>query len=149
MKPPKKRKLKMKSQTDTISVKTKGFTDVLDITSDLSEILNKSGIKNGLMTVSVVGSTAGITSIEYEPGLVADLKKAFEKLIPEKEDYKHNLAWGDGNGFSHIRTSLLGFSKSVPIKNGEMMLGTWQQIVLVDFDNRPRSRNVFVQIIGE
>ena len=134
---------------DSISLKTKGFTDIIDLTQRLKAILTESKVKNGLMTVSVVGSTAGITSVEYEPGLTADLKKIFEKLIPEGAEYKHNLTWGDGNGFSHVRASLLGFSKSVPVKNRELVLGTWQQIVLIDFDNRPRSRDIFVQVMGE
>jgi len=133
---------------DSISVKTKGFTDVVDMTARLQEAASRSKILDGLLTVSVVGSTAGITSIEYEPGLVADLKKIFDRIAPENGDYKHNERWGDGNGFSHIRASLLGFSKSVPVKNGKLVLGTWQQIILVDFDNRSRTRDVFVQVLG-
>ena len=134
---------------DSISLKTKGFTDIIDITGRLKDILSESKVKNGLMTVSVGGSTTGITSVEFEPGLTADLQKVFENLVPEGAEYKHNLTWGDGNGFSHVRASLLGFSKSIPVKNRELALGTWQQIVLIDFDNRPRSRDIFVQIMGE
>ncbi|MFC1501572.1 secondary thiamine-phosphate synthase enzyme YjbQ [Elusimicrobiota bacterium] len=134
---------------ETINLKTKGFNDIVDITKRLNGILEKSGISNGLLTVSVPGSTAGITSIEYEPGLIFDMKKVFEKIAPENGNYKHNETWGDGNGFSHVRAAITGFSRSVPVRNSELVLGTWQQIILMDFDNKSRNRAVSVQIIGE
>ena len=134
---------------ENINLKTEGFTEIIDITEKLNEILDESKISNGLLTVSVSGSTAGITSIEYEPGLISDMKKAYEKIAPENGHYKHNETWGDGNGFSHVRAALTGFSKSVPVKDGELLLGTWQQIIFIDFDNRPRNRSISVQIIGE
>ena len=109
----------------------------------------KSGLKNGTVTVFVTGSTAGVTTIEYEPGLVADIKEAFERIAPKGITYAHNETWGDGNGYSHIRASLLGASLVVLFTDFKMALGTWQQIVLIDFDNRPRKRDVLVQVMGE
>jgi secondary thiamine-phosphate synthase enzyme len=128
---------------------SKGFCDVIDITDEVNDIIEKSGISEGLATVIVPGATAGITTIEYEPGLVRDLKAVFEQLVPSNKSYYHDERWGDGNGFSHIRAALLGPGRSFPFTKGEMILGTWQQIVLVDFDNRPRHRKVVVQVLGE
>jgi secondary thiamine-phosphate synthase enzyme len=135
--------------TKSFSIKTKGDTDILDITKQVEKALSEAQLKNGILTVFVPGSTAGITTTEYEPGLLQDLPTTFEKLIPKREEYKHNLTWGDGNGYAHVRAALLKSFFTVPFVDGEMILGTWQQIILVDFDNRRRERKVFVQIIGE
>jgi secondary thiamine-phosphate synthase enzyme len=135
--------------TETISLKTNGDCDVINITHHVEEQLSKSNMHSGIVTVFVTGSTAGVTTIEYEPGLVADIKEAFERITPKNIPYAHNETWGDGNGYSHIRASLLGASLVIPFENRKMALGTWQQIVLIDFDNRPRKRDVVVQIMGE
>jgi secondary thiamine-phosphate synthase enzyme len=135
--------------TKTIKMDTKGETDIIDITSSVESILKKSKVTEGALTVFVTGATGGITTVEYEPGLVSDLKDAFEKLAPRKGNYAHNEKWGDGNGFSHVRASLLGPSLTVPFSKGELTLGRWQQIIFIDFDNRPRSREIVVKIIGE
>ena len=134
---------------DKIKITAQGFCDVIDITNKVEKIVQGSTIKNGLVTVFVVGSTAGVTTIEANAGLEDDLKEALEIIAPESKTYHHDGKWGDGNGFSHVRASLMGPSLSVPISNGELTLGTWQQIVLCDFDNRPRSREIIVQVIGE
>jgi len=135
--------------TRDISFNTKGKSQVVDITRLVMEEVDTCRIKNGNITLFVPGSTASLTTIEYERGVVSDLKGAFERLIPEKMDYKHNLAWDDGNGHSHIRASIMGPSLSIPLVNGSMTLGTWQQIIFIDFDNRSRNRQVIVQIMGE
>lgn len=139
----------MTAATKSFHINTKGETDILDITSYVSEEIQDSGIENGIVTVFVAGSTAGITSIEYESGVIQDLKDAIERIAPRNIPYKHDARWGDGNGFSHVRAALLGASFTVPLKNKRMLLGTWQQIVLIDFDNRSRSREIIVQILGE
>jgi secondary thiamine-phosphate synthase enzyme len=135
--------------TKSFSIKTKGDTDILDITRQVEKALNETQLKNGILTVFVPGSTAGITTTEYEPGLVQDIPATFERLVPKTDEYKHNLTWGDGNGHAHVRAALLKSFFTVPFVEGEMILGTWQQIVLVDFDNRRRQREIVVQIIGE
>lgn len=135
--------------SSTISVQSKGFTDVLDITDAVRQAVSLSKVRDGSVTVFVRGSTAGVSTIEYEPGLIADLQQAFERIVPSNVTYQHDRRWGDGNGFSHIRATLMGPSLSVPIVGGSMALGTWQQIVVVDFDNRPRRRDVLVQVTGE
>ncbi len=135
--------------TETIRFKTNGDCDVVNITHHVEAQLATSNLKNGIVTVFVTGSTAGVTTIEYEPGLVADIKEAFERIAPKGIPYAHNETWGDGNGYSHIRASLLGASLIIPLENFKMVLGTWQQIVLIDFDNRPRKRDVVVQVTGE
>lgn len=139
----------MSVTTVQFRISMRGFSDTRDITSRVSEAVRTSPIANGILTVSTPGSTAGITTIEYEPGVVQDLKDAIERLAPKDIDYRHNMRWGDGNGFSHVRAALLGPSISLPVIDGEPSLGTWQQIVLVDFDNRSRERTVIVQIVGE
>jgi secondary thiamine-phosphate synthase enzyme len=139
----------MPIKTEKISLATKGFTDIQDITPQVSAALKKINLKNGIVTVFVSGSTAGVTTIEYEPGLLKDLPAAFEKLAPMNIHYHHDATWGDGNGYAHVRAALLGPSLIVPFANGDLLLGTWQQIVLVDFDNRPRRREVVLQFIGE
>lgn len=133
----------------TLIIKTKGFTDILDITDAVVSVLEESKITSGILHAFVTGSTAGLTTIEYEDGAILDLKDAFDRIAPMDIDYSHNERWGDGNGFSHIRASLLGPSLSVPIRNGSLQLGVWQQVVLVDFDNRSRERTVVISVQGE
>jgi len=135
--------------TKHIKLKSQGETDILNITSEVQNALKKSKIKNGTVTVFVSGATGGLTTVEYEPGLVNDLKDLFERLAPRDDHYSHNAHWGDGNGFSHVRASLLGPSLTVPFSGGVLTLGTWQQIIFIDFDNRSRSRELVVQIMGE
>jgi secondary thiamine-phosphate synthase enzyme len=130
-------------------METKGFNDIIDITGKVELLLTESPFSEGSILIFVPGATAGITTIEYEPGLLQDYPKFFEKIIPMSETYQHDETWHDGNGFSHIRASLQGASFTVPFLDKEMLLGTWQQIILIDFDNRPRNRKVIVQIIGE
>ena len=139
----------MKVITREISLKTKGNPDLINITEGISEILGSTGLKEGSMTLFVVGSTAAITSFEYEPGLIKDVQELFDKLIPSGKQYKHDATWGDNNGFSHLRASLQGPSLTIPFKEGKLLLGTWQQVVLAEFDNRPRQRQVIIQVIGE
>jgi secondary thiamine-phosphate synthase enzyme len=137
-------------KTEKISVKTKGNCDVVDITEKVSSAVRQSRITNGTVTLFNVGSTAGITTTEYEPGLVNhDIKAAFEKIAPRNARYEHEETWHDDNGHSHVRASVLGPSLAVPIVDGQPTLGTWQQIILVDFDTRPRTRTVICQIMGE
>jgi secondary thiamine-phosphate synthase enzyme len=135
--------------SDRILVRTRGDGDVVDITGETGRAITNCGLKNGIATLFVMGSTAGLTTVEYEPGLVADLGDAFERVAPRDVPYAHNARWGDGNGHSHVRASMLGPSLTVPFEDGRPMLGTWQQIVLIDFDNRPRRRELAVQLIGE
>jgi len=135
--------------TQQISLQSKGDTDIIDITDRVAKHVADSGVKEGIVTVFVTGSTAGVTTIEYEPGLLTDFKTMWERVIPKNLPYDHDRAWGEGNGFSHVRASLLGASLVIPISGGSMTLGTWQQIALVDFDHRPRSRQVVVQVMGE
>ncbi|MBM4443917.1 MAG: YjbQ family protein [Chloroflexi bacterium] len=132
-----------------IKIRTNGNCDIVDITGQVAGEIEGSRIDSGIVTLFAVGSTAGIGTIEYEPGLVADFKACWERLIPSRVDYQHDRAWGDGNGHSHVRASVLGPSLTVPFSGKRMMLGTWQQLVYVDFDNRPRSREIAVQIMGE
>jgi secondary thiamine-phosphate synthase enzyme len=137
-------------KTEKIKVKTGGNCDIVDITEQVSNTIADSGVSNGTVTVFNVGSTAGITTTEYEPGLVNyDIAAAFEKIAPRADRYEHEKTWHDDNGHSHVRAALLGPSLSVPIVDGRLTLGTWQQIVLVDFDTRPRTRTVVCQIVGE
>lgn len=135
--------------SDTISLKTKGFTDIIDITATVGSVLDRSGVKQGLLTVFCKGSTGAITTIEFETGVINDLKKAIERIAPSNIPYEHDKRWGDGNGFSHVRAALMKPSLSVPVIDGKLALGTWQQLVFIDFDNRPRSRDVIVQVVGE
>ena len=134
---------------DGFVVETTKRTDILDITPQVESAVSKSGISSGIVVVFTPGSTAGLTTIEYEPGAISDLKDAIARIAPEGMAYAHDARWGDGNGFSHVRAALLGPSLSLPLREGALVTGTWQQIVLVDFDNRPRSRRVEVQIIGD
>jgi secondary thiamine-phosphate synthase enzyme len=134
---------------DRIKVKSRGFCSIHDITSEVSGILQKSNLKQGICTVAVAGSTAAVSTIEYEPGLIEDIPRLLQKIIPSDVPYDHDKTWGDGNGFAHLRSFMIKTSLTVPFDNGRMDLGTWQQIVFVDFDNRSRSRELIVQIIGE
>jgi secondary thiamine-phosphate synthase enzyme len=136
-------------KTKSISLSTKGNTDIIDITDKVSRLIEESEIKSGVVTIFVPGSTGGLTTVEYEPGLIKDLKEVFEELFPYKKNWAHNATWGDGNGASHIRASMLGPSLTVPFVDGEMTLGTWQQIIFIDFDVRSRTRKLIVQIMGE
>ncbi len=131
------------------SIKTKGFNDVIDITERVSEIVEKSRVKDGICLISCPGSTCGITTMEYESGLIEDLKRILERIAPMEEDYEHCKRWGDCNGFSHIRSALIKPFLAVPIEKGKLALGTWQQIVFLDFDNRPREREILVKILRE
>ncbi|MEW5994320.1 MAG: secondary thiamine-phosphate synthase enzyme YjbQ [Candidatus Zixiibacteriota bacterium] len=132
-----------------IKLKTKGPGDIIDITSSLQEAVKKSGLSSGTITAFVPGSTGGLTTIEYEPGLLKDLPELMEKLVPSDRPYEHDHTWHDGNGFSHLRSVLIGPDITVPFTGGELTLGTWQQVVFLEFDNRPRSRRVVLQVMGE
>ncbi|MCX7815940.1 MAG: secondary thiamine-phosphate synthase enzyme YjbQ [Syntrophales bacterium] len=132
----------------TLNYKTTAAVDVLDITKDVASCLSKAEIKKGHVIVFVPGSTAAITTIEYESGVIKDLIDAIERMAPRDISYRHDARWGDGNGYAHVRAALLGPSVNIPVDGGRMLLGTWQQIVLVDSDNRPRTRQVIVQVCG-
>jgi len=131
---------------EEFQLRTRGETDVKDVTDRVREVLDRSDVQEGTVHVFVPGATAGVTTIEFEPGCVADLQAAFERIAPRQGDYDHNARWGDGNGFSHVRAALLGPSLSVPAAGGRLMLGTWQQIIVVDFDNKTRERQVVVSV---
>jgi len=135
--------------TYKFKIATVGFADIIDITDRIQQIILEAQFREGNALVFVPGATAGITTIEYEPGLLQDYPEFWEKLIPTSSIYKHDETWHDGNGFSHIRAALQGASFTVPFEQGTLLLGTWQQIVLIDFDNRERNREVIIQIIGE
>ena len=135
--------------TSTLSFSTSGDTDIIDMTRQVSEKVVTSGIEEGYVHLFVPGSTASITTIEYERGAVSDLKEAIERLAPEDKYYRHNERWGDGNGHAHVRASLLGPSLTIPVINGRLALGTWQQVVFIDFDNHPRERRVIMQLAGK
>ena len=135
--------------TKDITLQSKGNCDIIDITSQVAKNVEESGVNSGIVTLFIVGSTAGITTIEYEPNLLSDFKHMWDRVIPQSIPYEHNKTWGDGNGHSHVRASTLGASLIIPFANKQLILGTWQQIVFVDFDNRPRSRKLAIQILGE
>jgi secondary thiamine-phosphate synthase enzyme len=135
--------------TETIALSTRGFTDIIDITPEVAEVVRRSGMRNGMVNVFCRGSTGAVSTIEYEDGVVNDLKRAIEKVAPSGIPYEHDKRWGDGNGFSHVRAALMKPSLTVPLVNGEMALGTWQQVVFLDFDNRPRERKLIIQVLGE
>ncbi|OGX18829.1 MAG: secondary thiamine-phosphate synthase enzyme [Omnitrophica WOR_2 bacterium RBG_13_44_8b] len=139
----------MKIISKKLNLHTKGNPDFINITPDLSKLLESAKIKNGSLTVFVVGSTAGITTFEYEPGLVKDMADFYEKVIPQNRHYHHDDTWGDANGYSHLRASITGASLTIPFEDARLLLGTWQQVVLAEFDNHPRSREVIIHIIGE
>ena len=135
--------------TKQISLESKGDCDIIDITPEVQQRLAETDISDGTVTLFISGSTAGITTIEFEPGVLSDFKKMWERNIPRDIPYEHDRAWGDGNGHSHVRASLLGASMVIPFSDRRLTLGTWQQIVVVDFDNRARSRQIAVQIMGQ
>ena len=135
--------------TKTLNVNTKGFADIVNLTAKVESTLRELPLKDGLVNIFVPGSTAGITTIEFESGAIQDLRSAIERLIPDNIHYQHDAKWGDGNGFSHVRSAFLGPSLCVPFCDGKLLLGTWQQIIFIDFDNRPRYRDIILQFIGD
>ena len=135
--------------TKTVQIKSKGENDMIDITQETAASISEGNIQNGIITVFVTGSTAAVTTIEYEPGLRRDFPKMLSRIAPKDIEYEHDNTWHDGNGHSHVRASLVGPSLTIPFRNRSLMLGTWQQIVLVEMDTRPRQRNIIIQIIGE
>ena len=135
--------------TQGLRIETNGETDLIDITAEVVKGVSESGISSGTVTIFIPGSTAGVTTIEYEGGAIRDFQEAIERIAPKDIDYHHDSRWGDGNGYSHVRAALLGASLTVPFTATGLLLGTWQQIIVVDFDNRPRSREIILQIIGE
>ena len=139
----------MKVETFEITLSTRGFGDTHDLTDEVARRLKEAGFQAGTVTVFVPGSTAGVTTIEYEAGALKDLGEALSRMAPQDIPYAHDARWGDGNGFAHVRAALLGPSLAVPFRDGTLLLGIWQQIVLLDFDNRPRRRRVILQVVGE
>jgi len=139
----------MQVKLNHIFLSTRGNTDIIDITQKVIECVNSSGLINGLLTIFCPSSTSGVTTLEFEPGVQQDLKRIIDEIVPADEIYKHDEAWHDGNGHSHVRAALLKASLTVPVMNGQLTLGTWQQIVYIDFDTRPRKREIIVQIMGE
>lgn len=135
--------------TDSIRLSTRGHADIHDLTQAVQQIVSRSGLRAGIVTLFCPSSTSALTTIEYETGALADLRRLFDEIVPADRPYQHNLRWGDGNGHSHVRAALLGPSLTVPFRDGRLTLGTWQQIVYIDFDNRPRQREVVVQMVGE
>ncbi len=135
--------------TQEIRLNTQGHCDIQDITRQVAEAVRETGLSNGTVTVFTPSATSGLTTIEYEPGALADLERLLDEIVPPDRDYRHNLRWGDGNGHSHVRAALTGPSIAVPFVDGRLTLGTWQQVIFLDFDNRPRSRRLVVQVIGE
>jgi secondary thiamine-phosphate synthase enzyme len=139
----------MKVISDSITFATQGFNDVKDLTGMISQRLLANRLKSGIVTIFVPGSTGGLTTIEYEPGVIEDFANVLEKVVPSDVPYQHDRKWGDGNGFSHVRSALIGPSLTVPFDEGKLSVGTWQQVVFIDFDNRPRSRTLMLQFLGE
>ncbi|MFO7639290.1 MAG: secondary thiamine-phosphate synthase enzyme YjbQ [bacterium] len=139
----------MKVHTAQIRLETAGFCDIRDITGELLRIVAEAGVKTGVVCLGCPGSTTGITTIEFEPGAVADFQRALEQLAPQAGEYHHNDTWGDGNGFAHLRSALVGTSRCFPVREGRPELGTWQQVVFLDFDNRARRRSITVTVLGE
>ena len=132
-----------------IRVSTHGHCQVVDLTGDVAAIISASGIELGIVSVSGTGSTLGITTLEFEPGCVSDLARALETIAPANTDYAHNARWNDENGYAHLRSALMGTTKSFPVTAGRLAIGTWQQVVLCDFDDRPRERRIVVTVVGE
>ncbi len=135
-------------ETHNLRFPTQGFCHVVEITGEIQANLDQGSIRNGTVTIFVVGSTGGVTTVEYEPGCVQDMEDLYNRLIPPTRDYHHEKAWHDGNGFSHMRASLLKPSLVVPVVDGRLRLGTWQQVVVLNFDNKPRQREVCLQVVG-
>ena len=138
----------MTVKNDVISIASNGFTDIFDLTEDVRAFVQRNQFKEGQLLVFINGSTAAISTVEYEPGLLKDIPALLEKLIPAGQRYKHDDTWHDGNGYAHLRSTLIGTSLVVPVINGQLQLGTWQQIILLDFDNKPRTRRVILQFTG-
>jgi secondary thiamine-phosphate synthase enzyme len=136
-------------RTQRLSLHTQGKTDIQDITSQIATIVEESGLKAGTVTVFCSGSTGGLTTIEYEGGVMVDLRQVLDEIVPPDRDYQHHRRWGDDNGSAHVRAALIGPSLTVPFVDGSLTLGTWQQIVFLDFDTRPRTRKLVVQVMGE
>ncbi len=134
---------------DTIILNTKGYSDIKNITGKVQQIITDSSLKSGIVNISVIGSTASVSTIEYEPALVEDVKELLENIVSRSMHSRHSQTWGDDNGFSHMRATLMGPGITIPFNNGTAILGTWQQIIVLDHDNRPRSRQVYVQVMGE
>lgn len=139
----------MTVKTTSISIGTRGNADIQDITNQIANAVHKSELKDGTVTVFCPSSTSGLTTIEYESGALSDLRRLFDEIVPATREYAHNARWHDGNGHSHVRAALLGPSLTIPFVDGQLTLGTWQQVIYVDFDNRPRQRQLVVQLIGE
>lgn len=135
--------------SEQLQLQTKGFTDIINITNDVHHFISKNECKNGQLLIFIDGSTAAISTIEYEPGLIKDLPEFLESIIPMDKVYHHDETWHDGNGYAHLRSSLIGTSMTVPVIKGRVVLGTWQQIILIDFDNGPRQRSIVLQFVGE
>lgn len=136
------------SVAETLSIKTQGHDQIIDITEQVRRFVDDQGVQSGQVTVFTPGATASVTSVEYEPGLVEDIPKLLEELMPIKRNWAHNQTWGDGNGGSHLRATLIGPSMTIPVVNGELTLGTWQQIIIIDHDVRSRQRQVVLQLVG-
>jgi len=139
----------MAVKTFSLSLNTRGDADIHDITDAIAQQVSRSGLKNGTVTVFCPSATSGLTTIEFESGALSDLRRLFDEIVPQNREYAHNARWHDGNGHSHIRAALLGPSLTIPFVNGELTLGTWQQVIYVDFDNRPRRRELVLQVIGD
>jgi len=135
--------------TEELNLNTEGHCDILDISSQVAQAVHRSGLSDGTVTVFCPGSTGGLTTIEYESGALHDLKRVLDEIAPPDRDYRHHLRWGDDNGHSHVRAAMIGPSLTVPFVDGQLTLGTWQQIIFLDFDTRPRSRRLAIQIMGE
>ena len=135
--------------TESFTLSAKGFCDIFDITGKVADAVAHSGIANGTVTVFCPGSTCAVTTIEYEQGVLRDLRRAIEELVPQDREYEHDKMWGDGNGFSHVRAALLKPSLAIPLIGKRLALGRWQQVVFLDFDNRERRREIIVQVVGE
>ncbi|MBI3683624.1 MAG: YjbQ family protein [Acidobacteria bacterium] len=134
---------------DKIELRTKGHTDVLDITAEVGRIVTASKVRTGMVNVSGTGSTVAISTLEYEPGCISDLRRALDLIAPANSNYAHNARWGDDNGYAHLRSALMGTAKTFPVCEGRLGIGTWQQIILCDFDDRPRGREVIVTVFGD
>jgi secondary thiamine-phosphate synthase enzyme len=139
----------MAVKTSSISLGTRGNADVHDITDQVAKSILQSGLTDGIVTIFCASSTSALTTIEYESGAVSDLRRLFDEIIPQNREYAHNERWHDGNGHSHVRAALLGPSLTIPFVDGQLTLGTWQQIIYVDFDNHPRQRRLILQLVGE
>ncbi|MDI3502350.1 MAG: hypothetical protein PWR13_899 [Archaeoglobi archaeon] len=139
----------MRSFITELYLETNGFSDIIDITPQVRDAVRNSEVVNGFVLVFIPGATAAVTTMEYESGLIEDMKRALEIIAPMNQSYKHDLRWGDGNGFSHVRASFLGPSLTIPVVDGEPVLGTWQQVVVIDMDNKPRKRRVVIGVYGE